>query len=144
MKQFKIIFLMTAASMLLYGCPSTDDEHRYIIFVNNSDKEIGCQEFWSESITSADTLIRCKTGIHGILPNSVHEFKSLSNSGWESDFKTIPYIQYSVVDIEAYDNYISAPCDTIRKYVPILHIYKLTLEDLQRMNWTVVYPPSKK
>lgn len=130
--------------MLFYGCLSNDDGHRYIIFVNNSDKEIGCQEFWSESITNADTLIRCSAGVDGILPNSVHKFKSLSNSGWESDFKMIPYIQYSVIDIEAYDNYISAPCDTIRKYVPIFHIYKLTLEDLERMNWEVVYPASEE
>jgi len=45
------------------------------------------------------------------------------------------------MDWEIYKKYWNEPCDTIRKYVPILHRYQLTLEDLQRMNWTVVYPP---
>lgn len=35
----------------------------------------------------------------------------------------------------------SAPCDTIQKYVPVLYRYQLKLEDLEQMNWTVVYPP---
>ena len=32
-------------------------------------------------------------------------------------------------------------CDTIQKYVPVLYRYQLKLEDLEQMNWTVVYPP---
>ena len=33
------------------------------------------------------------------------------------------------------------PCDTIRKYVPFLHRYLVSLEDMEQANWTIVYPP---
>jgi len=47
------------------------------------------------------------------------------------------------MEAETFDKYIDEPCDTIRKYVPVLHTYQLTLEDLQQMNWMVVYPPGE-
>jgi hypothetical protein len=143
MKQFRFIILLIATSVLLCACPDKEGGHRDIAFVNNSEKGIVCQEFWSGSITNADTLIECRTGASGISPNSLHNFNSLNNSGWETDFKVIPYIQYLIMDAETYDKYIGEPCDTIRKYVPILHRYQLTLADLQQMNWTVVYPPEE-
>lgn len=31
--------------------------------------------------------------------------------------------------------------DTVHKKVPILHIYQLKQTDLEKMNWTVIYPP---
>lgn len=63
--------------------------------------------------------------------------------GWEGDFEVIPYLQIIVMDGKNYIDYFKEPCDTIRKYVPILHRYQLKLEDLERMNWTVVYPPKE-
>jgi hypothetical protein len=144
MKQVNIISLMILSGACLCACLCClhrEDGHRYITFVNKSGKEIVCQEFWSGSITDADTVYQCRIGAVGIPADSLHHFESLDYSGWESDFKVIPYIQYSVMDAMIFDKYIATPCDTIRKYVPILHFYRLTLEDLQQMEWTVVYPP---
>ena len=142
MKHLKIAILLIATSMLLCACPKEENGQRYITFANNSEKEIVCQAFVSGSITEADTLFQCKTGARGISSNSSYNFSSLHNS-WEIDFNAMSYIQFLVMDAEIYDKYISEPCDTIRKYVPILHTYRLTLADLQRMNWTVVYPPEE-
>ena len=36
-----------------------------------------------------------------------------------------------------------SPCDTIRKYVPVLQRYRLNLEDLENLNWIVPYPPTE-
>ena len=140
MKKLKIILVLMAC-ITLYACPSKEDGHRYITFVNNSEREIVCQQFWSGSITNADTLFQCRIVAMGIFANSSHNFSSASTSGWEIDFQLIPCIQYSVMDADIFYKYITKPCDTVRKYVPILHCYQLKLEDLQRMNWTVVYPP---
>jgi hypothetical protein len=140
MKQIRITILLIAASILLCACPDKEDGNRYIAFTNNSEKEIVCQAFVSGSITEADTLFQCRTGARGISPNSLCNFSSLHNS-WEIDFNAMSYIQFLVMDAETYDIYIAEPCDTIRKYVPILHRYQLTLADLQRMDWAVVYPP---
>jgi hypothetical protein len=141
MKQFKITILMIATSMLLCACPNKEDGHRYITFVNKSERDISCQDFWSGHITDADTLFQCRIGAVGIPTDSLCNFPSLNHSGWETDFRAIPYMQFLVMDRDVYWQYHSEPCDSIRKYVPVLHCYRLTLEDLQRMNWTVVYPP---
>jgi len=61
-------------------------------------------------------------------------------SSWNSYLKSLTVF---ILDGELYEEYWQQPCDTIRKYVPILHTYRLTSEDLQRMNWTVVYSPEE-
>ncbi|GHT76106.1 hypothetical protein AGMMS50262_13410 [Bacteroidia bacterium] len=142
MKQVKIILLIIA-SMLLCGCPNNEEGHRYITFFNKSKKDISCQDFWSGHITDTDTVFQCRMGAVGIPADSLCNFPSLNDSGWEEDFRAIPYIQFLVMDREVYKKNWNNPCDTIRKYVPILHCYRLTLEDLQRMNWTVIYPPEE-
>jgi len=97
----------------------------------------------SSGIIAVDSLYQCRYGADGIDADSQFLYNSLSDFGWEVDFKGMDFIQFVVMDGETYRKYLATPCDTIRKYVPVLHCYRLTLEDLQRMNWTVVYPPEK-
>ena len=144
MKQLKITILLIAMSMLLCACPDKTEGYRYITFVNKSDRGIVCQRVWSGAITNTDTLFFCGMGVVGIIADSQHNFECpIRDNGWEDSFNIIPFLQFLVMDAESYDRYIEAPCDTIRKYVPILHRYQLTLEDLKRMNWTVVFPPEE-
>lgn len=138
MKQFRIVILLIAASLFLYACP-IEKGHSNITFVNNSDKKVILQVLVSGSITEADTLFDCRVGARGVLPYSLYDYDSIHDS-WENDFNILPYLQFLVLDGETYDQYIAEPCDTIRKYVPILHRYRLTLADLEEMNWTVMYP----
>ena len=139
MKKIKIVLSLIIVCVLTEYCFDYKERTLYITFVNKSDREIVCQRLWSGSITEADTLLECRTG--AIRIDSLYRFKSGNRLGWETDFDVIPYIQFSVMDAETYIRYIEEPFDTIRKYVIILHRYQLTLEDLQRMNWIVVYPP---
>ncbi len=144
MKQIKLTILLIATSVLLCACPDKEEVHRYTTFVNKSDREIVSQRVFSGAITSTDTLFFCGMGAIGIMVNSQHNFECpIRDNGWENSFNAIPFLQISVMDAEIYDKYISEPCDTIRQNVPILHIYRLTLADLQRMNWTVVFPPEE-
>ncbi len=143
MKKFRNSILLIAISFIFCGCPENEEIHRNIAFVNNSDVEIVCQALVSGNISEKDTLFHCRTGAVGISSNSQHNFSSLHNS-WEIDFEIIPYIQLLVMDSKIYDNYIAEPCDTIRKYVPILKRYRLTLSDLRQMNWVVEYPSKDK
>jgi len=90
-----------------------------------------------------ESLYQCRHGAVGIDADSLYLFDSLSDFGWEVDFKGMDFIQFVVMDEEMFSKYLATSCDTIRKYVPVLHCYRLALEDLQRMNWTVVYPPEE-
>jgi hypothetical protein len=142
MKQIRMIILLLTVCSILYACPKKTG-HQHITFINKSDREVVCQpHYLTGDITSEDILFQCRKGANGILSGSSYYYSSGRYSDWETDFNNgILFVQFLIMDAEIYDSYITAPCDTIRKYVPILHRYQLTLEDLQRMNWTVVYPP---
>ena len=145
MKQFKIVILLITASMLLCACPDKEKGHRYIIFVNKSDKDICSHPEWFRYSNNEDSLYRCNSIPLLINSNTSHDFEcAIRSLSWEKEFSSgTHYLRFLIVDAETYDRYIAESCDTIRKYVPILYCYRLTLEDLQRMNWTVVYPPEE-
>ena len=142
--KLQIKILLIATSLMLYACPDYENEHKYITFVNKTDKPIAYQEMWSATISPADTILADRIGLVIIKENTSSLIANSSHKGgWETDLRGIPYIQFLVTDGDTYMHYLYEPWDTIRKYVPILHCYQLTLEDLQRMNWTVVYPPEE-
>jgi hypothetical protein len=147
MKQLrKIILLATAAGIILsYSCDK-EAGHEYISIVNNTEKDICYQIMLQTEINIKDTIFQCHKIPVTIPVNSAHSQESAGRAGgWERHFKSIRYVQFLIMDRETFFPYLQyyADCDTIRKYVPILHRYQLTLEDLQRMNWTVVYPPEE-
>jgi len=141
LKVFSLLLIFLV--LICAGCPK-EQGTRYITVINKSERKIVCQPYCSNvKVPNTDTLFQCRHAADGILPDSLYRYSSASYSGWEIDFKEITYIQFLIMNSEIYENYIGTPCDTIRKYVPILHCYRLMLEDLQSMNWTVVYPPEE-
>ena len=145
MKQFKIAILLIIACITLCACPKQEEGNRFIKFINKSEHRIACQMVWSGSITKVDTLYRCDyTSDRIILKDSIHFYECpVRDNGWEDSFNVIPFLQFLIMDGDIYEQHYKEPCDTVRKYVPILHCYQLTLADLQRMNWTVVFPPEE-
>jgi len=142
MKQLKIAISLITASMLLYACPKYEVD--YITFVNKSESRIVFQpHFLNANPTNEDTLFQCTKGGFNIHPDTLYRLGAGRHSNWENEMKRYSHLQLLVMDYKILSNYLATPCDTIRKYVPILHRYQLTLEDLRRMNWTVVYPPEK-
>lgn len=146
MKTIKATSLLVIAGLLFFACHKNSG-HLYIKLTNKSNRKIACQEFWCRHITESDTIFQCRIGAVGIPSDSSFLLPSgdaVKGRGWEYDFNTIPYLQLLIMDFETYNTYIYEPCDTVRKYVPVLHVYRLTLEDLQKTNWTVTYPPEKQ
>jgi hypothetical protein len=151
MKQIKtLILILLALISMASSCEHIENGHKYINMVNKSDRDIRCQMIWQGIITPADTIYECYTSSVLIKTDSTNLWECGDfdrGKSWEYDFKVIPYIQFLIVDADTYDNIMAEygwgdnGCDSIRKYVSILHRYQLTLQDLQRMNWTVVYPP---
>ena len=140
MKQFKIVIVLITTSMLLCACPDKKGQE-FIYIKNESDKKIAFQV----SVNEQDTTFYCSNAGTTIFPkvesNSIFKLDDGdAYSSWDSHLKTLTIF---ILDGELYGEYWQQPCDTIRKYVPILHTYRLTLEDLQRMNWTVIYPPEE-
>ena len=147
MKHLKIIILSIVTCMLLCACPDKDEnENRYISFSNKSGEKIGYQiSFGKIYDIYQDTAFLCNMTSDNFIDNdSLFILECpIRVDNWETDLRDLYYIQFLVLSGEKFSQYISAPCDTIRKHVPVLHTYRLTLEDLERMNWTVVYPPGE-
>jgi len=137
MKQLRMVILLLTACSILYACPNKDG-HYYITIINQSNKTIMFQPR-ELKIGQLDTLYVCLGGGYIISHDSMYKLDIRGT--WEARLNKHSYLQLLFMDRDVHLNYYTQPCDTIRKYVPILHRYQLTLEDLQRMEWTVVYPP---
>jgi hypothetical protein len=129
-----------ATSILLCACPDRTGQE-FIYIVNNSDKTIT----FDFSVNKQDTTFYCsntgRTVLFDVESNATFKLNDGDvYSNWGSYLKSLTIF---ILDGKLYDEYCQQPCDTIRKYVPILHTYRLKLEDLQRMNWTVTYPPEE-
>ena len=144
MRQIRITILVIIAGTILCACPELDDECGYITVVNKSKQRIGFQpHLLTANLTHEDSLFQCDKSAFGVYPDTLRRLSAGMHSDWEKEMNGYSYLQILIIDAKTFDQYISAPCDTIRKYVPILHTYRLTLEDLERMNWTVVYSPEE-
>ncbi|HPQ13305.1 MAG TPA: hypothetical protein PLQ60_07545 [Paludibacteraceae bacterium] len=146
MKQFRITILLIATTLLLCACPEIEEVHRNIVFVNKSGKRVAYQFAFSKiQDIYEDTVFNCNKTSEGFIENDSSFILDcpIRERSWEISLGNSYYIQYLVLDGDKFSQYYTEPCDTIRKYVPVLHTYRLTLADLQRMNWTVVYPPEK-
>jgi hypothetical protein len=140
MKQFRITILLIATSLLLCACPERNGQE-FIYIVNKSDKKIAFQILENKQYETFYCSDAGRTILFNIERNSTLRLNDGdAYSSWDSYLKSLTVF---ILDGELYDEYWQQPCDTIRKYVPILHTYRLTLEDLQCMNWTVIYPPDE-
>lgn len=149
MKYLRAIMLMCVASVVLCACHRYKGGPPYITIVNNSERSIACQESYPKDIL-ADSMFRCLGGAGCIGADSLVKIPywgwddGSRDAGWYDYFVNQKYIQFLIMDQDTYWKHHSEPCDTIHKYVPVLHVYRLTLEDLERMNWAVVYPPEEE
>lgn len=128
-------------SCILSACP--DESEKYIKLINKSDRNVVFQAGSEKSFTDDDILYECQGLIYTIFKDSSYLLHSLDDTGWEADFNFRPCMTFLFMDEEALDKYFSEPCDTIRKYVPILHQYRVSYEDMEHSNWTIVYPPEE-
>ena len=143
MKHIKV-FIFLVAPLLMCACPEREENfHPYITIINMSIKGIVWQPRMIK-IGEKNEYFDCNYVIGGrIDANSQFKFEFDDRGNNWDDKLNSQYLQITVMNLETFDRYKGEACDTIRKYVPVLQTYRLTLADLQRMNWTVVYPPEK-
>lgn len=139
MKKLFYLFLMVTP-LLLCGCPENDG-HRELFLVNKSGKKIGYQiSFGYVSEISQDTIFQCNKTSDNLLDNdSLFIIESTRRLDWEHDLGSNVYVEILILDGAKFSKYINAPCDSVRQNVPILHAYRLTLADVEKMNWMIVY-----
>lgn len=140
MRNFRIILVTVFISLMCEACTSWVDIHENIALVNMSDKVIGCQLLCDKNIASADSVYFAKSESHIVYPESVLMFRA-QNGNWEDDIKSISYVQLLIMNGDSLQKYLNTTEDFVRKHVPVLKVYRYKREDLERMNWTVIYSP---
>jgi hypothetical protein len=141
-KILKGLILFYCFSLLFVSCESDEDGHEFITIINCSEEEIVYQEIIAGIIQPNDTLYQCSMIQRYAHKNSSTKcYAPIRSKTWEKLFKSdkLPYIQFLFVKDSIHSN---VDCATISKYNMVLHRYQVTLEDLQQMNWTIIYPPS--
>jgi len=139
MKAIKIIFIICAQLVLISSsCKKDSSYYDYRLkVINKSDKTIDVDYSKVFPDTTINSVPYFYHNAGKATPNGT---VTLVRGGtWENAFKgdihqkLIVFIfDASIVD--------STPWDTIRKKYLILKRYDLTLEDLQKVNWSITYP----
>jgi len=146
---FSKVVMILILILTCSGCPKKcEDCHRFIIVFNKTNRDIAFQDgFSTEKRWPCNPSNNQMGTMFIILADSLSSFfRGDRFNMWEYYFEDNKYLNLVFGDYESFYKYyfeLHQPCDTIHKYVPILHQYLLTLEDLERMNWTVVYPPEE-
>jgi hypothetical protein len=140
--------LYFAVILLFNTCVRESDTcHKSILFTNNSDKEIYARV---NSSTYPDTI---SYRHYGGLVSQSHIYKIQSGAGnrdaldsrdcYEKKFEgkyAIDTIMIFVFDAYTLEH---NTWETVVKYNMVQHRYDLSLEDLQRLGWSVTFPPTE-
>ena len=135
----KYIFIPLMCLVLMSStCQNDDKNHFYITLKNQSDNDIYlCLPF-----TNFED--KCTLSRGGILEkNSIFEWQPY-NFSIERSLRGGGVLEFYFVNPNHYNEHnVFYDCDSIPIKNDILRHYRLTLEDLQRMNWTVIYQPKE-
>jgi len=135
----KYMFIPLLCLLMSSTCQNEDKNHFYITIKNRSNNDVYLAR-------TGYYKGKCSLGIMEILEkNSVFEYRPYNWSiervlGRGSETVLELYFVNPDKFNEPADLY---DCDSIPIKNDILRHYQLTLEDLRRMNWTIVFPPEE-
>lgn len=149
MRSFYLVLFVLSLSAS--HCTPIQEGHHYVYVVNCSEEEIIYAATVGGDFDDDKIEIECPPSGIIIFPMDLQIVSKDTacletphpDKSWE-EYLGKGKMRIIVVDSETYSLVAESSgfdCDSIQKYVPILYSYTLTLEDLQRMNWTVTYPP---
>src|SRR5688572_20755122 len=129
--------------ILVLICSNSCEDFYAVTIENHSDQHIKFYVTmpWSH-FQYPDTLLPAQE-IHPIelLPSkSTHYYTGLPGPPWEEIFKRLPADTLSIYIFDA-DTLSAHPWNVIRSQYNILKRYDLSLQDLQSLDFVVMYPP---
>jgi len=136
MKNFVIVIYICFAYFTICCSCRHENCHRRITMINNSNKSI----YYYYGSQYPDTILPYYSQFKSGDNYKIEKFSSGDvgfRSCVEGKFSIAKTISYILFDAQTID---TTPWDTVRAKYLILKRYDLSLEDLQRMNWTITYP----
>ena len=142
----KTTFYLLGILLLSSKCELGETAYKFDIR-NNTDYTVYYYEAFSEEHTYVypDTIIR-EREFNFLSPSGKIRPKTALHLGGfstiESEFKTLPKDTLSVYFFHP-DTLAKYPWETIRKDYNILKRYDLSIEDMQLLDYEIVYPPTE-
>ena len=135
MKKKLYISLLLCFTLFVLNCENEDNSHYYIQVENRSEIDVYLtRRGLYNHYCMMDLLTTIKK-------DSVFQYQPY-NTKIERQLGGNRTIELYIVNPDHFNNINEYyDCDSLAIKNDILKHYKLTLEDLQRMNWKVVYPP---
>jgi hypothetical protein len=118
-----------------------NEGHSYVGFINNSSNTIYVLPHVSDTLIPIWVASYKENKGNYVNPYASKQIYATSRHGLiETDGRINPYLYIFVLDMQVLENY---PIDTIMNNYMILQRYDLTISDLQRLDWQIVYPPNE-
>lgn len=115
-------------------CERKDDCHAYINFTNRSEKDV------IFGLRFTNTKGNCCLNGPKVMKNETYDFRPYKSCIEINLNSNTPLVLY-IIDSDNYNSHnVFYDCDSIAIKNRILKQYKLTLDDLKKLNFTITYP----
>ncbi len=144
----RIIAIVLLVCGTFFSCIEKE-KHVYIRLMNTSDKDVVIQTivlpYRNKPPRLPDSIFHylCSQDVYYVHAESFIDIEC-PEKNWEVFFRNTGDFQINVMDGVSFNQCYNYPCDTIRKYVPLMQMYRLILDDIQLLNWIIPYPPSTR
>jgi hypothetical protein len=144
----KVIFILIVLSFVAMAstCKNEDENHhRTIEVINNSEKAIYANfDFAYPDTLAPGVPSSSEPSIYKVEPHERNTSALWQRDFWELIFRDFRYekqipsdtLMVFIFDVELLDSHTTHINNTV------IQRYDLSLQDLQRINWTLTYPPS--
>lgn len=136
------IFILVFTTVLFWGCPK--ETARLSLYIQNNSNHRIKPVINGKYMTGPyypDTSLFDKKPEGIIIEPRVKEIFSGARGSYQSLYNDAPSDTISFVIYDA-DTLSKHPWETIRQQYNILQRYDLSLQDLQKLNYTLYYPPT--
>ena len=137
MKKMTIILSFLTCVLLSSTCEKDKDKHDLIMFTNNSSELIYVRGSWEYPDTAINFSNPALAGdFYKVAANTSDDPLRLQDT-YEGRFEQFEKVMVFVFDAQVLE---TTPWDTVKANYLVLKRYDLSLDDLNRMNWTITYP----
>lgn len=137
MKKMTIILSLLTCVLLSSRCEKDKDKHDLIMFTNNSSELIYVSGSWTYPDTTINFSSPALAGDSYKVASNTNDDPLRLQDTYEGCFEQFEKVMVFVFDAQVLE---TTPWDTVKAKYLIIKRYDLSLDDLQRMNWTITYP----
>jgi len=139
-----MLYILLSVTLLASACKKEDEScHKTIKIVNQSDKSIYVECTYGHPDTAYfvyEPNPALSPEMYKVSSGETNSRALWSRNCWETNFEV--YLPSDTLMIYVFDAQVleTTPWDTVKANYLVLKRYDLSLQDLEKMDWTITYP----